>query len=536
MTFDKLTDPTDEGPDWWKRAAWVGAGIVVLAGLGGLWWWQAQASAGAERRERSEELARLAAEAEELRSATAADDKAEMRRIEALLRTERALAEIEPGGLQRRLSEIQRLEGELDRLLAASKLALSHERETDWPVLDAAGDRAGAERALREAWELQREVNRVAPEAMRSREREQRLEREFIRYAAEPLKARVDAAAAQATEALNARRWSEALALLREARDGQDRLNRGFARTKYSDVVLLARLDAELLTLETGGLDAQVAAALAAGREHAQAGRETAAAESFAAAVQAQRELNERYPRSRFVSMERLEEIEVERHTLLAAAAWRGAAELDHRMAGHLRRRQVFQARQALDEAVRLLADGAGKWPKARGTDEELRLRLNYLNGRASTLAALQDRIYDQLRPLPGRPQVALLRATVRQEDFTAVMNRNPSRQAGAERPVDSVGAVEALEFCVRLSWLMGCPVRLPRDEELRGALADAAGEFSADPDGSGEWLEGTDAAGMQAWWNRREGRVAYAPPGNRSRDRGFRFVVEIDLAAPDKP
>lgn len=537
MSFEKLTVPTEAPPSWWRRVGWWGGGAaILLAGLGGLWWWQSQATERDGWRVRADEIRRLAAEAEQLRHAPGRSEKEEVRRIETLLRTERALAEIEPGGLHRRLPEIQRLEGELDRLLAVTKLAFSRQRETDWPVLDAAGDRAGAERALREAWELQREVNRAAPEAMRNREREQRLEREFTRFVAEPLKSRVEAAAARAAEAIEARRWDEALALLREAREGQDRLNRDFPRTRFSDLGLLTRLDAELATLQAGGLDEQVSAALAAAREHAAAGREAAAAESFHSAALAQRELNERFPRSRFVSMERLEEFEIERQTLLAAAAWRGAAELERRAAGHLRRRQVFQARQALDEAVRVLVDGVGKWPKARGTDEELRLRVNYLHGRSATLAALQDRIYDQLRPLPGRPQAALLRTTVRQDDFAAVMSRNPSRRPGPERPVDSVGAAEAREFCLRLSWLLGCPVRLPQEEELRRALADAAGEFAVDAESSGEWLDGTDAAGMQAWWSREENRIAHASPGGRSRDRSFRFVVEVDLALPAQP
>lgn len=539
MTFDKLKVPIRFRPRWWARAGWWVAGVAVLGGAGGFWWWQAQEVTREQRRGRAEEIVRLANEAERLRGEAhgeaANTGEQRMRRTEALLRTERALAELEPGGLHARLPEIRRLEAELDRLLARAKLELSRTRETEWTERVSAGDNGGAERALREAWELQREVNRVAPDTMRNRERELRLEREFVRFVAEPLKARSDRAAAQADAALAAQRWDEAQALLREARNGQERLNRDFPRTRFSDIALLARLDAELATLQADGLDTQVAAALAAGREQAAAGREREAAEAFAVAARAQRELNERFSRSRFVSMERLEEIEIERHTVEAAATWREAARLDGQARRHLGRRQVFLAQESLRTAADLLARAAAQWPKARGTDEGLRLRVNFLHSRAADCASIQDRFYDQLQPLPGRPEVALLRGLVRQDDFVAVMSQNPSRRTGGDFPVDSINAGEALAFAERLSWFLGRPVRLPRAEELRAAFTGASGDFTVPAAGWQEWLGEADAQGAQVWRQGTEAGVITAPPATRARDRGLRVVVEVDLAHPEQ-
>src|SRR5262249_23632724 len=54
----------------------------------------------------------------------------------------------------------------------------------------------------------------------------------------------------------------------------------------------------------------------------------------------------------------------------------------------------------------------------------------------------------------------------VTQEQFTAVMGRNPSQFEGPNLPVDRVTWVEADAFCKRLSTLTGKTFRLPTEAE----------------------------------------------------------------------
>lgn len=54
---------------------------------------------------------------------------------------------------------------------------------------------------------------------------------------------------------------------------------------------------------------------------------------------------------------------------------------------------------------------------------------------------------------------------------YSLMMGTNPSRNLGDTLPVDSVSWLEAKQFCERLSWILGKPVRLPTENEFRASL-----------------------------------------------------------------
>jgi len=534
VKFEKEEEWVDEpaSAQWKRRALFIALGLAILAGGGALWYWRAQGQAADARVERREKKAVMIAQLKEAREAAETPELAPdvlVQRLERLASLQREATTLSPGEQSAQLQELRRTEARLGQLHARLTLEKSEASERRAAERLSAGDTEGAVAALREALKGQRDVNADATESPQNFDREVRLNGEISRLLAEPLAAVVKQRTAEAQAAVAAGDWRRALAGFREAREAQERLNHEFPRSRYSDVQAIARLDDEIASLTADGMDAQVTEHLDRARVLSQQAKRDAAVEELAAAAATQRELNERYARSRFVSMQRLEQIEAERQTLLAAELWAAVREKQQDALRQLRQRQILNAQNSVHAGHELLERALAQFPKARGQDDALRVQLVFLELRAGELGAIQDRLYDQLAPLPGASG-ALLKTEVLQADFFQLLNTNPSRNRGPDVPVDSVTFSEAEEFCRRLGWVLGWRVRLPTEAEMRVALANSA-EFKSVIAGLDEWLAPTQSGGadMPVW--QADGKTGGGPRNERVRTRGFRVLVEVDLA-----
>ena len=576
MNFDKVPELIDEPPPPPRRGRWLGAlvaGTVVIAGA--LVYWQqagpkpAPVIPTATQKQLQAKIAyleeRLQILTENLAKPEAkASVEVERRLIEEAVSRQGELMRIRPTPLpadEVRLTEWQTRLGDTN---ARDWSRLSLELETVAGELLKQKQVPAAVEKLKEALRLQREINgSLANPALKNFGRESRLEQEAERIEAEPLKADAACFLAAARAAVATGQWTEALRLFGRARDIQQKLNREYARTRFTDLLVVDRIEAEMATLSATEAHDQLEQLV----QQAAAAKDPDAADRLlAAAADRQRIINEQFAKSRFVSMERLAQIEEERQTLRARPTLDEVRELTRRSGEHLLRRELFQSQQLIARALEKLEATAAQLPKARGIDEDLRQRLNYLNLRQADLVQIQDQTYDLLLPLPGHAQCALLKTEVTQDLFARVMNTNPSRNAGRQLPVDSVTYAEAEEFCRRLGWVMGATVRLPTAAEFRAAVGDAAatsasawgienspgksqpaGQKPANPLGFhdllgnlAEWLSAPGDTATLAGGSFTESRAQLralpqrlAVKTERARTNGLRVVVELDLAAP---
>ena len=133
-------------------------------------------------------------------------------------------------------------------------------------------NRPAAVAKLKEALRLQREVNGgLADQPLKNYGREARLEQEAERLEAVPLQTEGQRLLAEARAAASAGHWTEALGLYGRARDIQQKLNREYARTRFTDLLAVDRLGAEMAALSAteahDQLEALVAQAGAAAAE-----------------------------------------------------------------------------------------------------------------------------------------------------------------------------------------------------------------------------------------------------------------------------
>jgi hypothetical protein len=341
---------------------------------------------------------------------------------------------------------------------------------------------------MREALRLQHELNVSQIDSRhKSVVREARLSQRVEALAIEPLRLAAAQALAEAHTAVAARLWDNARLAYNRARTLQEQLNREHTGSSYADAQALDRIEEEMATLDATDRASAAVEDERLGDTAIAEGRWLAAAEAYTRAQTLQREISEKFPRSHLADAVRLDALEAKRQTALSAGSATLVGQLEREASGLLRRRQVPAAQEKIAAATAVIEHVAAAYPLSRRLDPAVKLKLDYLQLHRGELAALQDQVHAQLRPVPGRPGTLLLQTEVPQSLYTQVMNANPSRHAGPTLPVDSVSWLEAQEFCQRLSWVLGSAVRLPTEDEWRTALV--AGEpaaWSAETSGGG--------------------------------------------------
>ena len=460
--------------------------------------------------------------------------------IERAIRQQEQLIGITPQtGIDQRL-RLERLHVAQDTLKARHLLV----RVAELEGMIAAGPSANPRLVLlTELFKLRREINGSRAVARyKDLVSETRLERELESVEARPLREEADQIMAQAKHSAALRNWAVAHEHFTRAREIMDDVNQRFARTRYADIGMRSRLWTEELALQGADAAAEVDVFEQGGDEAAATKRPEAAARYFQQARDQQKELNERWPKSRFVSTYRLEMLEVKRQTVLWSSLSEAIAATDQEVTSLLASRQTLAAERRIKVLLLEVGLMTTDFPKANRSDDGLEEKYRYLATLGEGIRALQDRIYDQLVPLPGTEGVAMSRTEVLQELYSDLMKFNPSRNLGAQLPADSISWGDAMEFCRRISWVLGRPVRLPDRHELLSARGSNDAEevnlngYQGILSGISEWLSApaTAAEAGIALGDRRptinqEEGAAFATAGKefRFREVGFRVVVE---------
>ncbi|MFP4070027.1 MAG: SUMF1/EgtB/PvdO family nonheme iron enzyme [Opitutales bacterium] len=454
--------------------------------------------------------------------------------------------------------------------LAAVELAeRSVELEAEAERLAAAEDYEPAREKYAEAFDLQKTINEDYPlSASRNPGRATRLQRQARYLTAEPLAKRARELEAEAEARILEREWDEAEERLLQAIDIQDTLNREYRGTNQASVSRLENLKVKLVGIRSGQSHLEIERISDLADRRRLEGENLEAASLYLEAARLQRQLNETYPESPHASSEQVAEFQRKSQT---AESYRLGLEIERShdvLKELLAERRTDEAAEVIVALRRDLKQMEEAYPRSSLNDEELQVKVRYLNLLQNDIGYVQDRVYDALLPIPEESDWRMLRSEVPQALYALIMGTNPSRNPGDRLPVDSVSWTEAKTFCERLSWILGRPVRLPTENEFRDALgrlryvvledhvwssADAGGEprpvATKEPFESGfydllgnvsEWLESVDRFehedALHVGGHVQDRLeviftvpVRDAPRTERNRLTGFRFVVSTD-------
>ena len=476
-----------------------------------------------------------------------------------------AITGVDSEGYTRQVNLEERYQNLAAEVLRQESLDLELKAE----ALAASEDYEKARALYREAYKKQQNINETYPiSAAYNVGRATRLARQARYLTAEPLLQRSLAFEKEADLLIEAKEWVQAEERLQQAIDLQDKLNREYRGTNQASVSRLEQLRVKLVGIRSGQsyMEVQRVAQLADASRAANENPEAAALYQEAARLQQQ--LNEAYRDSPYASSEHVSEYQRKSQTVESFQLGLEIERNHDRMQTLLSDRRTYEAAELIVALRRDIKQMQEAFPRSSLNDEDLELKVRYLNLVQNDLGFIQDRIYDALLPVPEAEAWQMLRTEVPQALYALIMGTNPSRNKGDLRPVDSVNWIEAKNFCERLSWILGKPVRLPTENEFRQALgplryvvlenhAWSVSDSGDVPQDVGtkeafargfydllgnvsEWLESIDRfetenarhIGGHAQ-DRMESiftvPVREAPRGERNRLAGFRFVVQVD-------
>lgn len=271
--------------------------------------------------------------------------------------------------------------------------------------------------------------------------------------------------------AIKNKEWEKALELLDEAIEVQNRINREFRNSKQGSALRLDLLNKKLLGIQSGQDNLAIIDLTTEGEILRVKGDMLDAASCFQEAARLQRNLNTKYPDSPHASNEKV--LEFERKSQTAQSYGLGLSiERNHdKLTSFLAERRTYDAQEVIAKLTADIKYLRDAFPKSSLYDEEMNLKIRYLNIIQNDIGFIQDRVYELLLPIPDIDNLQMTRTEINQALYTFIMGDNPSRNMGEKKPVDSVSWLEAKDFCKRLGWILGREVRLPTQNEFRSAL-----------------------------------------------------------------
>lgn len=344
--------------------------------------------------------------------------------------------------------------------------------EAEADALSAAKDYLTAHERMKGAFELQKQINEQYPQSPHvNHGRATLLQRKSRYLIAEPIYQESLDLEAEADEHIKAMNWVAAEETLNKAIGIQTEINRSYRGTKQGSTLRLELLKTKLLGIQSGQSNLEIIALEEKADALKAQGEMLESAHCYQEAARLQGELNKNYPQSPHSSSDRV-------NYFLRKAQTAQSFELGRTIeANHARLEQILAERRVYD-AVELIAElnrdiqyMQDAHPRSSLFDEELKLKISYLTIIKNDLGFIQDRVYAMLLPVPGVETWHMAKTEVTQVLYQFIMGENPSRNTGETKPVDSVSWLEAKDFCKRLGWILGKPVRLPTEHEFRQAL-----------------------------------------------------------------
>lgn len=333
------------------------------------------------------------------------------------------------------------------------------------------GDFESARIHLSKAIESQLTINEQYPlSSYKNFNRLTQLNRELKYLEAYPIYKELTKLIAKSDDLVEAGELAAAAEIIEEAIDLQSILNSEYRSSKVADSRRLVELKNRYIDLKSEPDYRAIMKLIQESDQLVSEGNYLKATDGFDQALAMQRKLNKNYPLSRYASENMIHNLIRKSQTAESFFLSEAISAINIEINESLKARNTLVAKEKIIRATDMVLSMKEEFPKSSYYDDQIELKIKYLNLIRNDLELIHSRIYAKLLPIPEEAFM-MLDTEVTQALYTTIMGVNPSRSKGDLMPVESVSWVEANEFCKRLSWILGYVVRLPKEYEFRKAI-----------------------------------------------------------------
>lgn len=351
-------------------------------------------------------------------------------------------------------------------------IEMSRKLEQEADALTLERNYLDAHENMKRAFELQKRINEDYPESSYANPGRATLLQRKARYLiAEPIYQKSLDLEKEADAYIKAKDWVAAEQSLKKSIDTQLDINRSYRGAKQGSTLRLELLKNKLLGIQSGQSNLEILALEKKADALKAQGEMLDSAHCYQEAARLQTELNKAYTESPHASSDRVNYFLRKAQTAQSFELGRSIESNHARLQKILAERRSYDAVEIIAQLNRDIKYLQDAYPRSSLFDEQLKLKISYLAIIQNDLGFIQDRVYAMLLPIPGVEEWQMAKTEVSQVLYQFIMGENPSRNIGETNPVDSVSWLEAKDFCKRLGWIIGKPVRLPTEHEFRQAL-----------------------------------------------------------------
>ena len=333
-------------------------------------------------------------------------------------------------------------------------------------------DYAGAIAKMQLAIEGQNTINELyGLSTHRNLNRIAQLKRTLEHYKVYPLHTEIQDLERSVSELAKSEKWIEAAELMDEIIEKQLFLNSEFRSSNLANSFKVNTLRLQEVTFLSEPLHREIEGYIAQADARVQKQEYREAATLYEEALRLQKKLNDTFLESPYNSTDRVNDLLTKSQTAGSYELGGIINNLNFEIDRDLRKRNLGLAKDKILQISDAILRVKEEFPKSAYNDRDLEIKMKFLNYIRNDLTRIQDRIYENLLPIPNEPVIQIYKTEVSQAFYSTIMGVNPSRLLGDMMPVESVSWDNAGDFCKRLSWIMGLTVRLPKEHEFRSAL-----------------------------------------------------------------